>query len=623
MIKLRLILIIMVMIFATTTHAQTDDDYEVITPENVDRLTLIQEFGQNGSIGLPQYSPNGATFAVEGSKGVWLYDAHTFELIRLFEGMYKFAYSPDNQFLSLKSYEHVEIWNIEAFIKTKTFPMNNYSYLIRYSSDGQNLFFVENNRIVVKSVDTGEIISQTEIGYNDFVHFNPLDDTVLVVPLNDFPQIWRINPTDQSMAFSHILKEHIVQRLSANFSPDSREVIIGTNDGMVYKWDVETGDFIQSYQAHEALINSLEYSPDGTTILTTSHDQNIRLWDVDGKLKTTLYINDVVSARFSPDSKNIIARAFLNQEIQVWDIETEQIIERIINNHGLDITAMTYSPDGRYLALAGLSGIKIVDVQTGEPFLLLPIDEVTRLIYSSDGRYLAVGRSDHYGNNDYEVYPNPTLGVQIWDVQTGVLYRQYDSVTSTIAFSPNGQFITIAGINELEIYNVETDEIVQRLPMGVPTYSPDGQFLAVGNKLSVILWSTDTYIPVFEIIDEPYSHFFHNIMFSSDGERLLIAAGNYDFFFVWDLTAQETIIRGRFSASLAYSPNGKLIGALRHDGALYLYDAEVQQSWEIYANMETMDDDIRDKQIIFSPDGKKLLVANREGHIRIYGVSNS
>ncbi|HRF96042.1 MAG TPA: hypothetical protein PLZ51_12645, partial [Aggregatilineales bacterium] len=45
MIKFRLILIIMVVIFATTTHAQTDDDYEVITPENVEQLTVIQEIG--------------------------------------------------------------------------------------------------------------------------------------------------------------------------------------------------------------------------------------------------------------------------------------------------------------------------------------------------------------------------------------------------------------------------------------------------------------------------------------------------------------------------------------------------------------------------------------------------
>ncbi|MGL5079795.1 MAG: WD40 repeat domain-containing protein, partial [Waterburya sp.] len=57
-------------------------------------------------------------------------------------------------------------------------------------------------------------------------------------------------------------------------------------------WQIKTGDCLQTFSGHQALINSIAFSPDGYTLVSSSEDETIKLWDVKtGQCLKTLIVD--------------------------------------------------------------------------------------------------------------------------------------------------------------------------------------------------------------------------------------------------------------------------------------------------------------------------------------------
>jgi WD40 repeat protein len=126
---------------------------------------------------------------------------------------------------------------------------------------------------------------------------------------------------------------------------------------------------------HTAKIWAQAVDAGGRFAVTGSDDRTVRIWSVaDGKLLRTIWVpggpdpvGAIYAVAISPDGSTIAAGGYMEQivgdsPIYIFDRETGDLIRRI---HGdLPDTAMflTFSPDGRYLAVAlATTGLRIFD----------------------------------------------------------------------------------------------------------------------------------------------------------------------------------------------------------------------------------------------------------------------
>ncbi len=94
------------------------------------------------------------------------------------------------------------------------------------------------------------------------------------------------------------------------------------------------------------------------------------------------------------------------------------------------ISEITYSPDGKRLAVAGSIGIWIYDAQTGEEINLITgyTSDVKSVTFSPDGYTIASGSWD--------------ATVRLWDVRTGTPLLTMEGHTArvtSVVFSPDGK----------------------------------------------------------------------------------------------------------------------------------------------------------------------------------------
>ena len=235
------------------------------------------------------------------------------------------------------------------------------------------------------------------------------------------------------------------------------------------------------------IVRSLEFSPDESLLLEAGSDRglagargHIRLLDAGTHkvLRQELVDGEVQDAKFSPDGRRIYAA--LDDEVGVWDTATLKR-QATLPAHSGEIYSLAVSPDGRWLACAGVpQTVSIWDLEASRQVRLLEGfgDSVGHLDFSPDGRHLACASEDG------------TLTV--WDMTTGKRLH------------------SLRGHGGVEVWSV--------------TYSPDGRTIATGDESGgAVLWDAGSG-DVLARLGGRAAHGCHS-EFSPNGRYLLTAAG--------------------------------------------------------------------------------------------------
>jgi hypothetical protein len=146
---------------------------------------------------------------------------------------------------------------------------------------------------------------------------------------------------------------------------------------------------------------------------------------------------------------------------------------------------VTFSPDGRLLAVASSIGVYLYAAADLREVRFLPTDSpVLSVAFSPDGRLLASGSEDNT--------------IRLWDAASGALLRTLEGHTDwvlSVAFSPDGRLLASASRdNTIRLWDAASGALLRTLEghtfwVRSVAFSPDGRALASGSwDGTVRLW---------------------------------------------------------------------------------------------------------------------------------------
>jgi len=266
--------------------------------------------------------------------------------------VYSFAFSPDgSQIVSYsvnnrrvnndQSYIMITLWDVTAGLGIWSVAISVSGILsLGFSPDATKIFAVINNNIYYSGSDE------------------------FPMPMVDYVNIGTIKIFDVATSREIItITDYSSRIVNAVFSPDGRQILSDTNNGMKL-WDAVTGRLIKSYSFNSEhtfqTVESFAFNQDGSSIISGSFIGEMKLIDA----STNLIIKNfpvnygIISVAFSSDGRRIFS--IFDNEIKIWDAATLQEI-RSFTGHSFK----AISSDGRRALSFSFREMIIWDITTG------------------------------------------------------------------------------------------------------------------------------------------------------------------------------------------------------------------------------------------------------------------
>lgn len=426
--------------------------------------------------------------------------------------------------------------------------------------------------------------------------------------------------------------------------------MIRANSNRVELRDLHTGKHKKTFRGPKRRMISVAFSPDGKMLAGGGFDGVIWLWNIGtGEHRQILTPHNVVEeVMFSPDGRTIVSSD--DKDTQLWDIATGEFKTQLEDTTGT--YNIVYTLDGTTLYGGNRSELRLWDPDNGKIKMRLGLSSASNRplpVFSPDGQTIATA-----GGNDYTV--------QLWNLQTGQLKnalagdpkyvkgimisngvpKLVDYATKrvrSIAFSPNGRTLAVSSNNEIVFWDPSTGErkamLTEKGGFYYLLFSPDGHTLAARSESGIHLWNIDpTDIQKSELryTITGYGWEVNSIAFSPDGKSLASGYRRKNIK-LWDVSTGQLkkVFKGHryplWVQSIAFSPNGDTLASLSisiqssaHKAEILLWDtATGKYQVTLKGHGKIPDNRIPNRSgIAFSPNGEILASGSGDGTIRLW-----
>lgn len=318
-------------------------------------------------------------------------------------------------------------------------------------------------------------------------------------------------------------------------------------------------------------------------------------------------------------------RSLDDTDVTTWELP-EGAIARLGRGRLFDLS---FSPDGRYLAVATTIGCWLYDLPTLTPLALFGTERgmLQGIAFSRDAQWIATGNADGI--------------VKVWNTQTLQCVTKIDYRGNmggppgfhNLHFSEDGQYLAASSHRRSAVYtwHTDVDEPILRSSIDAEDtkghsfpicFSPNGNLLAYVSSVFPQATITISDVDTGEHITDfscPAPLGFRGLVFSPCGQYLTSAHRNGDVQVCNVHNATSEIVHtvsGATSVKLAYTPDGTLRVAEVHEGKVVMWDT-VQCK-----KVDTLEFGTRRSICRFSDDGTHFAAANSR-EFRVWAANKS
>jgi WD40 repeat protein/predicted Ser/Thr protein kinase len=269
---------------------------------------------------------------------------------------------------------------------------------------------------------------------------------------------------------------------------DGRTIILNEEGGSARVYDLATGREQTSFPSGgppdlSGEVSAAALSPDGHYAAAGVDRDDVVIWDLLAKkeyatLRTDDHFGSVDCLTFSPDGRTL-ALGGRGTYPQLWDVATGRFLGKL-DSGPRNVNYLGFTPDSRNLLIIGDERFGVWDVSSRKPRhgLAVPRDAAI----SPDNRLAAVYRDG---------------AVTVWDVMTGEKRGRYklEAGRVNLLIASDGHTAVTHGDNEpLQVWDLRTGQLKQRLALtsrglSQMSLSVDGRVLtAIDDSSWVRVW---------------------------------------------------------------------------------------------------------------------------------------
>jgi WD40 repeat protein/beta-lactamase regulating signal transducer with metallopeptidase domain len=408
------------------------------------------------------------------------------------------------------------------------------------------------------------------------------------------------------------------------FTPDSKALVGAATEykkeeaaHSVKFWDLASGKELHKVPVPGGVnVSGVALSPDGKLVAYGAGD-SIHLCEVSsGTELRKLRTGRVISAAFTPDGKALAVRA-RNQRLRLWDVETGKELHQLSDADpppqgmgglafvivgafsGPEVRALAFSPDGKQIAAAAGSTVRLWDVASGKE------------VHLSEGHWRPPSAIVLSPDGKAVVSWGPDRMVRRWDGVNGKSLGAFAAPreTTLAVFSPDGRVVALANTdNTVRLHETATGKELSQIKgrtAGTASlaFTPDSKVLAArGNDDVIRLYDAGRGADLRQISIRPA------LPGGTGGNAVIILGG-----------------RGRgprgTAPGLAFSPDGRLLvtpvsGRGNSGNALAVFD--VATGKELRKIMTPQ----RIATYAFAPDGRTLAAENGDRTLTLWEVAS-
>lgn len=233
----------------------------------------------------------------------------------------------------------------------------------------------------------------------------------------------------------HTFKGHDVTVSDITYSSKHNTVITASEDGTICFWNFDTWRHIKDESHHDGPIYTICPTPDESTVFSGHFDGKINIWSLpEGQCIESFQASDYMirSLNFHPDGKHFIFGSIPNIYLAVWE-KTCQIIGQV-KEDPLPVFNLCFCPDGKHFISDGSHEyLSYWDFETRKQIRKLEgLDSgIASLSIHPNGRIAASG-----GGIDNSC--------RVWDIDSGKCISKlmgHTEFVHVIRFSPSGKYL--------------------------------------------------------------------------------------------------------------------------------------------------------------------------------------